>query len=288
MLIYVCHVNADENAALAIAVKDIQSLPVYDRPFIRYIYMPSGKQEDLQLTSLTLNYISRASTIVRPLPIDKTMVRVDLRHYAPREKDFEEFSQTWYNFTFDPMFSLLLTKDTLKFSQIILQSGDLAEGKIIGSQDVAKVLSPHIDAKLFATLVLETGSAAPVVNHRYFITRALSTIQDKGVFKTIYGGLYYDFIGIKTGAKKGTDEDVLFEQLGVGDIESGVTAAKIFDKLRSDSRLAVFRSGITGRPRRVDFLRTLAGRIEDNASLISVTHDIKQQDIDRSEERRVG
>lgn len=266
--------RADENTAIALALADVRTLPKHDRAYQRYIWIPDGKVESLQEVSLTLNYISRATTIIRPTPVAGQLARVDVRHYAPRDSDRDEWMGTWYNFTFDPRFSLLLTKDTLKFSQgLIVNVPDFKDG-----EDVIKVPSPHLDQVAYANLVNETASQAPIVSHRYFIVRALSAIQDKGAYKTIYGGLYYDFVGIKTGAKKGTDEDAMFEQLGVGDVQSGLTAAKIFEKLRSDQRVAVFRSNITGRPRRADFVRTLASR--DGQSIVSVTHDIKQQSID--------
>ncbi len=265
---------ADENAAIAMALADVRTLPHHDRQYQRYIWIPNGKVEDLQDVSLTLNYISRASTIIRPIPVAGHLARVDVRHYAPKDADQVEWFQAWVQLRFDPRFSLLLTKDTLKFSRgLIVNVPDFKEG-----DDVIQVPSPHLDQAAYAALVHETQSQAPIVSHRYFIVRALSTIRDVGVFKTVYSGLYYDFVGIKTNAKKGTDEDVLFEQLGVGDVQAGLTAAKVFEKLRSDQRIAVFRSNITGRPRRADFLRTLASR--DGQSIVSVTHDIKQANID--------
>lgn len=274
---------ADENAAIALALKDALSLPIQDRHCIRYVWVPDGSHEAMQVTSLVMNTISRATVIARPLPLDKTLIRVDLRHYAG--KDLLEFKYAWGCLTFDPKFSLLITKDTLKFSELVVKSIKVTgqDGKesvitTIDGSDVVKIVSPHIDQKNYAALSTILQSQAPIVDYRYLLIRALTTIQDKGVYATIYGGLYYDFTGIKTGAKKGTDEDVLFEQLGVGDVANGITATKIFDRLRSDQRIAVFRSGITGRPRRADFLRTLVGL--DSQSIISVTHDIRQQDID--------
>jgi hypothetical protein len=272
VLCYVCRLQANENAALAIAYKDVIGMPQHERQYMRYVHIPNGSHEEMQLTSLALNYVSRGTVIIRPLPIDKTVLRIDIRHYAPQEKDRDEWAEAWWRLQYDPTFSLLLTKDTIKFSEHV----GIKVNKVDG--DVLKLVSPHIDGKLYADLVVATSSQAPIVNNRYMTVRMLSTIQDAGAFKTIYGGLYYDFVGIKTGAKKGTDEDVMFEQLGVGDIGIGLTAQKIFDRLRSDQRVAVFRSGITGRPRRADFLRTLAGL--DSQSIVSVTHDIRQQDID--------
>ncbi len=154
------------------------------------------------------------------------------------------------------------------------------EGLVEDGQDVARVVGEHLDKRLVATLVQQTFSQAPVVSHRYFLQRLLTTVQDKGVYRTIWGGLYYQFAGIKKGAKKGTDEDNFFEALGVGNVSQGITAAKIFDRLRSDQRIALFRSGVTGKPRRADLFHTLAARPEYSQSIVGVTHDLFDEDVD--------
>lgn len=314
-----------ENDALKLASLDILTVPIFDRQYIRYIWIVPNEFmfEDMQIMSLTLNYISRGTVPVQPIPIGKDklmLVRLDLRAYAPKEKDLEDLIKVWEEFRFDPRFNLLLTKDTIKFAiGVDIPKGKgktkkrefrdkkpyYKDGKNVYwddktekyypqpyldepytengtgfdvGEDVIRIVAPHLDPILVSILVDLTRSQAPVVNHRYFLFRALSTLQDKGLYKDVFGGLYYQLAGIKKGAKKGTDEDVLLEQLGIGNVEKGINAKKIFDELRSDQRVAVFRSGITGKPRRVDILKTLAGR--DSQGIVSITHDLKAQDID--------
>jgi len=298
-----CVASARENKPLALAVKDILSIPIHDRQFMRYVWIEDESKELLQATSLTMNYLSRSSLIARPVPVDASLARVDLRQYVARDAELGDLRRAWSELRFDPSFSLLLTKDTLAFSKAIIPVVKVKEQVLVDcppykegdqtftqkwvwqdkevneiKEGVLQVVSPHLNQKAFAILAQETGSLAPIVNARYFIVRSLSTIQDKGVYKTIYGGLYYDFIGLKTNNAKGTDEDNLFESLGVGDVKSGITAEKVFERLRSDQRVAMFKSGVTGRPRRADFLRTLAGL--DSQSIISVTHDLRHEDVD--------
>lgn len=301
---------ADENAALQVADADAQSLPVEERLFVRYVLVDGSKDfEDVQAVALTANYVSRASVIIRPVPIVKaglTLVRLDLRKLAPKAADLKEFAATWEELRFDPRFNLLITKDTLKFAtgKVPLKTRTITRTKKVrvggkgprgkwvtksfsesvevspfeDGEDVVRAVSDHIDKATLARLIDATGSQAPVVTYKYFIVRALSTIKDKGVFKTIYGGLYYEFTGIGTGFKKGTDEDNLLEQLGMANIASGVTAAKIFEKTRSDQRVAVFRSDITGMPRIVEVFNTAVGR--DMQHLYVRTRDVKRQNID--------
>lgn len=155
----------------------------------------------------------------------------------------------------------------------IVQTNELG-----GAVNVLRVVAEQLDKTLVAQLVQATGSQAPVVESRYFLFRALSTIKGKGVYETIYSGLYYDLAGIKKGFVKGTDEDNLFAELGIGNVEKGIDARKVFDELRSDQRVAKFRSGITNKPRRIDLLKSLAGR--DSQGIVSVTHDLKDEDVD--------
>ncbi len=110
-----------ENDALALAAADIATIPVFDRCYVRYLWVkPSDTlHEDMQCLSLACNYISRATVIVRPMPLGKDrlmLLRIDLRHYWPKERDLEEVLKAWEEFRFDPRFNLLLTRDTLKFA----------------------------------------------------------------------------------------------------------------------------------------------------------------------------
>lgn len=302
-----------ENEALAISLADARKLPDRETQLVtRYVWITDGDFETIQANSLTTNYWSRGTVPLRPLPIGKHIIRIDLRHYAPRPNDLKEVLQLWEEFRFDPRFNLLITKDTLKFLGIDLKDKKFekktvtkirkktvevppyvhTDGKTYNAkevdeefqeevdEDVLRIIGEHIDLKLIQELIDITGSQAPVVNSGYYLTRALTTIKGKNkVFQTIYRGLYYDLSGIKKGFKKGTDEDNLFEKLGIGNIEQGVNAKKVFDDIRSDQRVAKFLSEVAKRkPRRIDLLRTLAGR--DTQGIVSVTHDLKDDDID--------
>lgn len=311
---------------LTLAIADCQQFSSIDRPFLRYIWVSDSDIESAKALSLAVNILSRGSLIRRPVPVGlgKLLVlRIDIRHYAPKAKDLAEWVSTWEKLQFDPRLNILLTKGTLKFAALyfpdwhgtrevfeeriekvkdVWPGGPDDNGEVFPKgtpyflervvkvkrvetfgikdvKDLARIPQPVLADKL-AELQSLTGSQAGLVTDRYFLYRALSTVQDTGIFKEIWGGLYYEFSGIKRGAKKGTDEDVLFETLGVGNVSDGVTAAKIFENLRSDQRAAMLRSKVSGNPRRIDFFRTLAGRLDNTQSLISVTHDLRTRDID--------
>lgn len=148
--------------------------------------------------------------------------------------------------------------------------------------------NPTIDPKIFTRLQTLTQSAAPVVSAPYFFHRLLSTIKDKegkkdDLFNDLFGGRYYEFAGIKKakelkGKENATDEDVFLEKLGVGFVGAKVNAEALFNNLRSDQRIAIFRSGVTGKKRRVDMFHSLAGR--ESMGWVSITHDVRDRDID--------
>lgn len=289
-----------DNEALATALMDIQTVPVQERIFTRYIWLTRNLEH---IKGLSFAWASLSTSPViepwRPVPVARgriNLARVDLR--------IGNLLTVWEELQFEPKFSLLVTKDVLAFLQkeplvrveqdVLLdvppfvQNGvrytkrwDKKITEVPFSQakmDVLRLLGEHIDPILFAALVDATGSQAPVVTIDYFLFRGLSTIKGIGLYKTLYGGLYFELSGTPRAGKKGTDLDALFESLGIGSVEAGITAEKVFEKIPSDQRIGVFRSGVTGKPRQVEVLRTLVAR--DGQAIISITHDIKDQDVD--------
>lgn len=308
------------NDALALVKADLLTLATIHRPFMWYIWIDSGGIDQAKVAAWGVNVPSRTSDIERPVPLGKgslIVLRLDLRLYAPTDTDIQEWLQIREEFQFEPKLSLLITKDTIK--QLRFEEGDeiptirqtvtrtikkkiaatgkkktktieeevteeldvpITEAKDI---DVVKLLPDHIDKTLFAEIVAMTGTKAPMVSWNYFRWRALNTIQDKGPFKAIYGGLYYELAGIKENKTgKGTDEDLWFQDhVGIGNIEAGVTAEKFYNKLRSDRRSAIWKSKFTGRVRRIDWGHGPSDG--DGFGPWSITHDPLDADIDISQ-----
>src|SRR6202021_2828642 len=101
---------------------------------------------------------------------------------------------------------------------------------------VIRLLPLHVDKALYTAAASMTGSEAFLTTDRYFLFRALSTIQDDddgkpNVYSTIFGGLYYQLAGIGTNFKKGTDLDNILAGLGIGNVEQGITAEKVFAEI---------------------------------------------------------
>jgi hypothetical protein len=292
VLLFSSAIHADENSAIALARADVRSLPEHDQRYMRYVWITDAEKESLQITSLTANYWSTSPIIARPYPISsldgapKALVaRIDLRRYAP-EKHWDKLISIWEEFRYDPAFNLLLTKDTLRFAHgldvaipkrkvnvppYVHTDGKTYTAKWVDhdKDDVVRIVGEHLDKEAIAELIDRTYSQAPIVTHKYFVFRSLSTIKDKGVYATIFGGMYYDLSN--TPQKTKNDEEALLTQLG----------AYKEDFNRSERRTAVFQSDVAGkRPRRIEYVRTREGRVGDNQSIAVFTRDIKRESID--------
>lgn len=280
--------------AQALALADLQTLPADVQPFTRYLWVSEGTAEAARTGSLTLNYVSRTALPTRPpLLIRGPLLRVNLQKLAMDDDDLKDYLRLWEEFQYDPSFATLVTKDSLK--ALLKEAGVLNVGKtkilvptapyVLDGEtyterwaSVLRLPGRGLDEKTDAELYKRTGSMAAVTELNYFTYRSLSTIKDKGVYETIFGGLYYELSGVRKSKEKGTtDEDLLFEQLGVGDAKKGVKAEVVYERVKSDRRAAMFRSKVTGKPRRVDFLKSLLGRDE---AFVFVTHDLADEDID--------
>lgn len=259
-------------AADAVAAAHADSLRLAQAECYRYLWCPEVAL-DQKCAALALNEVSKATAVYRPAPVGD-LLRVDLRRLSRNERDLEELSHLWEAFRYDPAFSILVTPDQLRFAEA---AGAHAHKGSAAS--VVRVDGLHLDPVLLHELQHRLHTEAPVVEWRYFAWRALTTIKDKGVYADVWGGCYYELRGIhKSKVKGATDLDVLLDQVGVGNVAAGLTADRLFDRLRSDQRAGLFRSGVTGKPRRVDFFHGPDSRLGTGA--VSVTHDLRDQDVD--------
>jgi hypothetical protein len=347
-----------DNDYWALAAADLRTLPRDEQLFTRYVPVLDGTKETLQAVTLALGYLSRAATPTRPTPIGDfarklLLLRVNVRDYAPRQPDTDEWTATWELLQFEPRYNLLLTKATLRFAlglgvvtaeQVkkarpkVLRARPPAKeswttrtvtvdhpggaytypddtGRVIPSVpagkytvelkfrdkaapaveevdvddiDVLRVVSEHLDKRLVAEVIERTQSQAPLVTDRYLVFRGLSAVNEdaeKGdndvIYKTLYGGLYYEFAGIKESKDRGvTDEDLFLEGVGAGNVKGKLKAKDFYAKLRSDQRVLKKRSAVTSSPRAADVFPTAATQPNFGTSIGSITHDVKRKRID--------
>jgi hypothetical protein len=298
--------------AQILALEDILTLPFRDREYIRYVWINKQGAELFRAgkaVSFTLNWASTNPDIYQPQVIGKLpgpfLVRVDLRAFTFTDEDTKRWIRLWDEFTFDPNFSVLITSDMVKLFQV--ETSELpigvkkanfakkkflvdckpyvwpGDGKTYTEKWISVIRVPQrtLDPVVLAKLETETNSIAPVVQYEYMILRMLSSIKDDEIYTTIFGGLWYEFSGVRTakeaGKKKGTDLDVLFQDLGIIDDADGeVKFQDKFDALGSDKRLIMEHSGVTGKIRAVYVFPTLK-RLK---GVLIVTQDVKDSSID--------
>lgn len=300
------------NDAAVLALMDLRAMPEIDQPFQRYLWITDGDTKTAQMMAAVPNIVSRGTEIFRPVPMgaDKLLLmRMDLRLYAPRTQDLKDWLTTWEELRNEPRFSLLITKDTI--NQLVLDEGEAfptvrkrvthktrlkgrnGKTKTIFTEvdadvsikelkdlELARLIGRHVNLEVWQELVTRTQSQAPVVTHGYLLTRMLTTIQEDQLWKELYGGLYYEFAGVKENKTgKGTDEDLWFQDhLGLGDVAAGLTARKIYDRIRSDRRIGIWKSQVTGKPRAIDYAH---GPNEgEGTGNWAISHDPRDKDID--------
>ena len=286
------------NDAYVAAWTDLQQFAPARRRSLRYL--STRDMDGARRANIALNASSRGAVIHPLMPIaNGQLIRVDLTYLAD-DKNLAEYAAVWEELRFDPQFNLLLTPATLKFAAIYgLDPGELPPSKpvLVPSPPwrdpntgitynqrwetppvLVRKVGQHLDPLIVQAMIDATGSAAPVVRYEYHTARAIRQVQRKGIYKTIFGGLYYRFLGIKKAKGPGADEDEFFRDfLGIGDGGKG-SAAKVYEKLASDSRVGTFKSNVTHKPRQIEILNTAVGR--GVLSIAGVTHDIDDEDID--------
>lgn len=199
---------------------------------------------------------SHSPNIYRPDSLSGgQLVRIDLRKLAPQPADYERLVKLWESLAgVDPYFHVQTKKKVAPYKASDGKTYDF----IVGS-DIALHTGPE-NHLLLCTL---TGSAAPILRADWFITKLLSTLD---------GGLYYKFRNIVAKPASGTAEEAFHASLGADPKQAA--------KLRSDERLAMWRSGVTGKPRAIEFFYGTNVRPSLGPSLVTVTRDYFDGPID--------
>lgn len=221
------------------ALTDVAQLPELDRPFVRYLWIPPwGNDQWVAALNYGINTaVSHAQTLHLGTPIaNGWMVRYDLRRLCPRSEQLAKGISTWDGLAIhDPYFHV--PDSNIKLG--------------------AAVVAPHLEqdqATLLADLSLSTGA---VYRADWFLAKALSTLN---------GGVYYDFRQVERKPEKGTALDNWLSKRG---LFVATTQA-----VGGERRAAMFRSGVTGKPRRVDLFPTLSG------GLGSITRDVLDGNVE--------
>lgn len=285
--------------AVALAVGDLGKLSRDSQPFQRYIWIPNPSKAKIGAISYAMNLsCSRSSVIIKPTILGNgQLLRWDLRTLAPRDNDIAEMIALWEEFQFEPYFHIIKTAADALPTNAVAVKPDVADppGSIrfkiddqlwfrspsktyflwdgnnwivteptfrFSNQKVSTYGS-HCGIEQSVILQGLTQSNAAIVRYDYFITKALSTVD----------GMYYKFAGISANPKNGKTAQSAF-LASVGASETLVAS------LRSDQRAAMFRSNVTGKPRRIDAFQGVGVRPGSGTGLITITHDVDDDNVD--------
>lgn len=221
------------------ALSDIAQLPEADRPFQRYLAIPSwGNEKWVPALNFTVNTAaSHAQTVqVGTVIANGWMVRYDLRRFVPNVAKLARTIQTWDSLALDDPY-------------LHVPDSNIKAGVAV----IAPTL-PLDQAALLANLSLSAGA---VYRADWFMVKALSTLN---------GGAYYDFRQVERKPEKGTALDNWLSQRGL--------FVATTQQVGGERRAAMFRSGVTGKARRIDLFPTLSG------GLGSITRDVKDGNIE--------
>lgn len=282
--------------AIAMVLQDIQTISEPERQFIRYIWIPETSMEKIAAVSFTINTtINRTSVIVNPdILYDGHLLRFDFRKYFYNEKDLLDTMKVYESFGNDPYFHLVQSSyvvpnsakrlgtlpgdplGSIRFSNggknffldrqklFILQPDNswlLTDVQEFKSK--VTVYGAHVGLEQSTILLGLAQNTSVVTRYDYFITRALTTLD---------GGLYYKLSGIQANPVGKTAQEALLESLG--------SSEQRVEALNASQRVALFKSRVTGRPRRLDLFQGEGVAVSNGTGLISITHDSKEGDIE--------
>ena len=232
------------SSAVGWALADLALVAPSDRPFQRYIWIPSfGDKRWIAAINFTINTAVSHSSVIQlgAECANGWLLRYDLRRLAPSPQQLAKLIQTWDSLA-------------LQDSYFHISSSTLGVSKL-----PAAILGPHLkqpEAVALAGLNLSSGG---IYRGDWFIAKALSTLE---------GGAYYEFLQIQRVVEKNrTPQGVFLASLGVFEEQTKL--------ISGDERIAIFRSNVTSKARRADILYGLGRR----GALATITHDISDNDV---------
>jgi len=276
--------------AINLALADLSSMTSTERVFQRYVWIPTGDKDKASQVSFAVNTaISQSSNIIIPSVVaGGKLVRLDLRPLAATDDYLVKLLQLWEKLANEPYFHInvkeseitpvasvvgdpagsirFILDEQLHFRtsngityQLI--NGAWVNKRVEGKGKDVSAFGSHVDLSQAVMLQGLTQSNAPIVRYDWFIVKILSSLD---------GGLYYDFVNIERNPKGKSAQEAWLESLGLSE--------QFIANLKSDQRAAIFRSNVTGRPRRIDIFQGAYVRPSAGSGLVTITHDIGEGD----------
>lgn len=231
----ILHVPAD---AVVHALADAATLDEDRRLYARWVWTDGSAKANAAVSFAANTAISKASVPVRlPAVAGGRLVRVELDTLLPKDADLKRAIELWEKQAGqDPAFYV---EQQVKTAAYLADDGKTYDWKW------AVAFGGWVDLKSAVLLQGLTKSAAPIQRAELFITRTLTQVD---------GGQYYDWAGIRKSQQQGrTDFEQFLEDHGVD--------KKRAAELRAERRSAIFRSGVTAKPRAIEEIQGLLGTV---------------------------
>lgn len=217
----------------------------------RFVWIQDGDPKTAAAVSFAVNTaISKASYPIHCKPVAAGhLVPIEFDKLLPNDADLKRALELWDKQAgTDPYF---YCRQTVKVAPYKADDGKVYHYKW------ATAFGAHVDAKDGVLLQGMTLSTAPIQRADRFIVKTLTQID---------GGNYYAWAGIRKSQKAGRSD---FDQFL---LDHGVDQ-ELARKLKAERRAAVFRSGVTAKPRAIEEVQGLLG-------VVTYTNDLADNNLD--------
>lgn len=284
--------------AVQLAAADALQLAPEDRPFQTYFLTYDRSKEFYGAFSYVLNSsVGHSSILYQPdIASGGWLIRVDRRRLWPRTEDFVALDAEFQKLgKIEPYFHTqgVIAQEQVEFKEVQVKTGrqvqqvftrngrrftQLVDEVVTEQQAVPKTstvvatgseFSLHLLGKAAAEapiIVLSRATATPglalnanpIMRADWFMFIVSSTLAEEN-------GRYYEFRRIQDSQGGKTAEQLWLETQGVN--------YEVIKNLRSDQRIAKWRSNITGKPRAVEYFFTTAARPSVGPVGVALTRD---------------
>ena len=236
--------------AVTFALADAGTYEPERRSYLRYVFT-DGKEASAAAVSFTLNTAWSRSSV--PLKADVVaggrLVRVELDRLCPKDADLRNAVEIWEKQASQDGYFYI--RQSVTVSAYKADDGKTYTHKWVSTFGGHTILK---DGVLLQGL---TKSTAPIQRFDRFIIKSLTQVD---------GGDYYRLAGIRKSTKQGhTDFEKFLDDHGV-DVKRAL-------ELRADRRAAIFKSGVTAKPRAINEVQGLFG-------VATWTEDIADNNLD--------
>lgn len=284
--------------AVQMAAADVLQLPLEDRPFQTYFLTYDRSKEFYGAFNYVLNTsVSHASVLYKPdVVAGGWLIRVDRRRLWPRTEDFVALDAEFQKLgQIEHYFHVqgVIAQEKVEFEEVQVKTGRqipqqftqgmrrftrMVDEVVTERRAVTKGSQPVATGSEFALHLLgKTANEAPIIvlakatatpglslnanpimRADWFLFIASSTLAEEN-------GRYYEFRRIKDSQGGKTAEQLWLETQGVN--------YEVIKNLRSDQRIAKWRSNVTGKPRAVEYFFTTAARPSVGPVGVALTRD---------------